>query len=224
MSFQYYRPSNSLPPVIKYLIIVNAVVFILQMVIPILNDILPLYAIKSPYFKPHQIITHLFAHGSFFHILFNMYSLYLFGKELESRWDSKRFLNFYLLCGMGAAALHLLVQHLFFQQALDATINNSAQQAELLNAIYKSRALGASGAVMGVFAAYGYLFPNRELIVFPIFIPIKVKWIVLGFIAIDLFGGFSGTDNIAHFAHLGGAITGFLLVYISNKTNRGTFY
>jgi membrane associated rhomboid family serine protease len=177
-----------------------------------LTDKLALYPIDTPYFKPYQIATHMFAHAAysgrsivFYHILFNMFALWMFGKILENVWGAKRFLIFYLICGVGAAAVHLGVQH--FTGGMSA-------------------AVGASGAIMGIFAAFAYLFPNTELFILFIPFPIKAKWAVLGLAAIDLFGGLTNLsgDNIAHFAHLGGALTGFILVLIWNKTNRKQFY
>ncbi|HET7897131.1 MAG TPA: rhomboid family intramembrane serine protease, partial [Flavisolibacter sp.] len=126
-------------------------------------------------------------------------------KILENMWGPKRFLNFYLISGIGAAVVHLGVQYFMGGFA---------------------PAVGASGAIMGVLVAFGYLFPNTELFILFIPFPIKAKWAVIGYVAIDLFGGianFSG-DNIAHFAHLGGALTGFILVLLSNKGNRQRFY
>jgi membrane associated rhomboid family serine protease len=144
-------------------------------------------------------------HIVFFHILFNMFGLYMFGRILENVWGPKRFLLFYLACGVGAAAAHLIMQY--------AMGGNSP-------------AVGASGAVMGIFIAFAYLFPNTELMIMPIPIPIKAKWVCLVYVLIDLFGGIGQLegDNIAHFAHLGGALTGFLIVLIWNKTNRKTLY
>jgi membrane associated rhomboid family serine protease len=171
---------------------------------PALTNRLMLYPVESGLFEPYQIATHMFAHGFFFHILFNMFALWMFGRELENRWGPQRFLLFYLVCGIGAAITHLAVQYL---------MGNGAP------------ALGASGAVMGVLVAYAYLFPNTTLIIFPIPVPIKAKWAVLGYVAIDLFSGVTGRgDNVAHFAHLGGALTGFILVLIWNKTGRKRFY
>jgi rhomboid-like protein len=155
----------------------------------------------------------MFAHSSygaggsiaFFHILINMFLLYMFGRVLENVWGAKRFLFFYLACGIGAAAVHLAMQYFMGGDA---------------------PAVGASGAVMGVFVAFAYLFPNTEMMIIPIPIPIKAKWLVLAYVAFDLFGGFGNIsgDNIAHFAHLGGALTGFIIVFIWNKTNRKTLY
>jgi membrane associated rhomboid family serine protease len=147
----------------------------------------------------------MFTHGGFSHILFNMFSLWMFGKILETVWGGKRFLLFYLISGIGAAAAHLAVQYFMGGEG---------------------PAVGASGAIMGVLVAFGYLFPNTELFILFIPFPIKAKWVVIGYIAIDLFSGvarFSG-DNIAHFAHLGGALTGFILVLFWNKNDRRRFY
>jgi membrane associated rhomboid family serine protease len=147
----------------------------------------------------------MFTHGGFSHILFNMFSLWMFGKILENLWGGKRFLLFYLISGIGAAIAHLAVQYLMGGNG---------------------PAVGASGAVMGILVAFGYLFPNTELFILFIPFPVKAKWVVIGYIAIDLFSGvarFSG-DNIAHFAHLGGALTGFILVLIWNKNDRHRFY
>lgn len=213
-NFKYTRP-DSFPPIVKNLIIINVMVWIAQLIYDKqgsnLTGKLALYPIDSEEFKPYQIATHMFAHASygpggsisFYHILFNMFGLWMFGKILENVWGAKRFLIFYLACGVGAAAAHLAVQ--YFTGGY-------------------SMAVGASGAIMGVFAAFAYLFPNTELYMMFIPIPIKAKWAVLGMAALDIFGGFSGGDNVAHFAHLGGAVTGFILVLIWNKTNRRKFY
>jgi membrane associated rhomboid family serine protease len=147
----------------------------------------------------------MFTHGSIGHIFFNLFALWMFGKILENVWGAKRFLIFYLVSGIGAAVAHLTVQ--YFMGGI-------------------APAVGASGAVMGILVAFGYLFPNTELYILFIPFPVKAKWAVIGYVAIDLFGGianFSG-DNIAHFAHLGGALTGFILVLFWNKSNRRRFY
>ena len=204
--FRYYRPS-AFPPVIKNLVIINALVFIAQLTLdPIfgLTNRLALWPIGTEEFRPYQIATHMFTHGFLLHILFNMLALWMFGRELENRWGPKRFLFFYLVCGVGAAFAHLGVEYVTGTGA---------------------PAIGASGAVMGVLAAFGYLFPNTQLFIMPIPIPIKAKWAVLGYVAIDLFSGVTGRgDNVAHFAHLGGALTGFILVLIWNKSGRKRFY
>ncbi len=244
-TFRYTRP-DAFPPIIKNIIIINVLVFLAQSILDKQYDItgkLILYPILSdelknalhhfsptetfPSFKPYQIFTHMFAHAplpNIFHILFNMFTLWMFGRVLENVWGGKRFLVFYLASGVGAAALHLFIQYLRCQDLLHAI------QANDMAGIMKYRgalagALGASGAVMGVMAAFAYTFPNTELYIMFIPIPVKAKWAVLGFVAIDLFGGLSASgDNIAHFAHLGGALTGFIIVYIWNKTNRKSLY
>ena len=205
--FRFTRP-DALPPITKNLIIINSLVFVAQNILDTqlnLTDRFALWPIGTGYFKPYQIATHMFTHGGLFHIFFNMFSLWMFGRILENVWGPKRFLLFYFLCGIGAAAVHLLVQYL----------TGSGGPT-----------VGASGAVMGLFAAFGYLFPNTELYIMFIPVPVKAKWAVLGLIGLDLFmglGSFAG-DNVARFAHLGGALTGFILVLIWNKTNRRRFY
>lgn len=243
--FRYVRPDN-FPPVVKNLIIINILFYIAQAILDSqfhLTEKLMLYPVipeklqelllqhdvisASQQFKPYQVFTHMFAHAPFpqlSHIIFNMFSLWMFGRILENVWGGKRFLTFYLLCGIGAAACHLAMQYFRSEQLLQAILNNSADQQRYAGAL--APALGASGAIMGVFVAYGYLFPNSQLYIMFFPFPIKAKWAVIGFAAIDLFGGVANMkgDNIAHFAHLGGAITGFIIVLIWNKTNRKTLY
>ena len=217
-NFRFTRVDR-FPPVVKNLIIINILVWVAQLIYDkkdglsfFLTSKLGLYPINDPEFKPYQIATHMFSHSTytypqgsivFYHILFNMFTLYMFGRILENVWGAKRFLIFYLVCGVGAAAAHLIMQYLMGGGSI---------------------AVGASGAVMGVMAAFAYLFPNTELYIMLIPIPIKAKWAMLGLAAIDLFGGISGGDGIAHFAHLGGALTGIIIVLLWNKTNRKTLY
>jgi membrane associated rhomboid family serine protease len=237
--FKIHRPSG-FPPVVKNLIIINALIFIGQLTINDLTERFMLYPIlphglekymassdESYYgFHPFQIFTHMFSHSPtmFFHIIFNMLVLWMFGRVLENIWGPKRFLFFYIACGLGAAALHLGVQYFRAEQLWQAVqIGNQAEVMKYRGAL--SPALGASGAIMGIMAAFAYLFPNTELFLIPIPFPIKAKWLVLGYVAYDLFGGLGVVgDNVAHFAHLGGAITGFIIVFIWNKTNRRTLY
>ena len=225
-----FRP-NSFPPVVKNLIIINVLVWIAQMTLDRqfnVTEILMLYPINHPQFAPYQIATHMFAHAPFpalYHILFNMFALWMFGRILENVWGPNRFLLFYLICGVGAAACHLAIQNFRWEQA-EALYNSGAVTEARRMASSIGPALGASGAIMGIFAAFAYLFPNTPLYIMFIPFPIKAKWAVIGLAAIDLFGGvanFSG-DNVAHFAHLGGAVTGFIIVLIWNKTNRRRFY
>ena|SRR5436853_312917 len=169
----------------------------------------------------------MFSHSPtlIFHIIFNMFVLWMFGRVLENVWGAKRFLFFYIACGVGAAAVHLAVQYFRAEQLLQAlNAGDLAGVKKYQGAL--ATAVGASGAIMGVMAAFAYLFPNTELYIMFIPVPVKAKWAVLGYVLIDLFlgiGDVSG-DNVAHFAHLGGAITGFIIVFIWNKTNRRTLY
>lgn len=237
-NFRYTRP-DSFPPVIKNLVIINALVFLAQLLFDNeygLTNKLALYPIDSPDFKPYQVFTHMFTHSTTFpfHIIFNMLTLWMFGRILENVWGAKRFLAFYLVCGIGAAAIHLLIAHLQYDpdifQKINAAMNSGqVEQGEKLirkAAGFMAPVIGASGAVMGVMVAFAFLFPNTSLYIWFIPIPIKAKWAILGFLAIDLFGGVYPTagGQIAHWAHLGGALTGFLIVFIWNKTNRKTLY
>ena len=208
---RFTRPDR-FPPIVKNLIILNVLAWIAQLSLDSQYNITwkgALWPFNTPDFKPYQIFTSMFLHApsfqNFFHILFNMFALFMFGRVLENVWGPKKFLFFYLACGVGAAVAHLLMQH-FMGGGVPA--------------------VGASGAVMGIMVAFGYLFPNTELMIVPIPVPVKAKWVVIGYILLDLFGGFGkiAGDNVAHFAHLGGALTGFIIVLIWNKTNRKKLY
>jgi len=241
-NFRFTKP-DTFPPIVKNLIIINVLVFLAQVTIgrqfnfterislyPIMDAQLLEIAKNSPAlqpyygFAPYQIATHMFAHSPamIFHIAFNMFGLWMFGRILENVWGPKRFLFFYLACGVGAAICHLLIQYIRCEQLLAAMLAHDPDWQNMVGAV--SPALGASGAIMGIFAAFAYLFPNTELYLYFIPIPIKAKWLVLGMAAYDLVIGVYGSDNVAHFAHLGGALTGFILVLIWNKKNRRTFY
>ena len=240
--FKFHRPS-SFPPIVKNLIIINVLVWIAQLMLdPQINlsEKIGLWPIQHSNFKPYQIVTHMFAHASysdpgfrrieFFHIFFNMFNLWMFGRILENVWGPKRFLFFYLACGIGAAICHMAVQYFeyrdVYEQVALARQNNMFDFAHAIEDRYGYYVVGASGAVMGVMVGFAVLFPNTELMLLFIPVPIKAKWVIMALVAIDLFGGINPMqgDNIAHFAHLGGAITGFIIVYIWNKTNRRTLY
>lgn len=228
-NFRFTRP-DTFPPIVKNLIIINVLVFVAQLTIrsPFsFTEAVMLYPVQHEQFRPYQIATHMFAHAPslIIHILFNMFGLWMFGRILENVWGGKRFLFFYLACGVGAAFCHLAVQY-FAWENMEAALTAGNEIQARKYAASLGPALGASGAVMGIFAAFAFLFPNTEMFIMFIPFPIKAKWAVLGLAAIDLFGGvakFSG-DNVAHFAHLGGAITGFIIVLIWNKTGRKRFY
>lgn len=230
---------------VKNLIIINVVMLLamyvfLQLFRIDLNRILGLFYFQSPLFKPWQIITHMFMHGGLFHIFFNMWALWIFGKTLESVWGSKRFLIYYLVTGLGAAFFHTLVNYIQFapdvaalKQAYSvdrinmALLNEILQPGNQFHSLARSLVIptvGASGAVYGVLLAFGMLFPNTPLIIIPIPVPIKAKWLVIGFVVLELYLGISQPgSNVAHFAHLGGMVFGFILIKYWNKYTRN-FY
>ncbi len=228
--FQQVR-NNNFPPVVKNIIIINVIVWIAQIALDKTYDItgkIGLYPVDTPWFEPYQVATHMFAHDPSgpFHLIFNMFNLFIFGRILENIWGAKRFIIFYFLCGIGAAACHLVVGHFELKELLEQ-ISGDPQSIALFNqAMANSYAIGASGAVMGVMVAFATLFPNTPLMLMFIPVPIKAKWLILALVLIDLFGGVASIqgDNIAHFAHLGGAVTGFIIVLLWNKTNRKTLY
>lgn len=225
-----YRMGNfqTIPPVVKNLLIINALAFFATQIFgeQKVFDYFALHDIRSIYFRPHQLVTHLFLHGGFTHILFNMLAVWMFGSVLENLWGPKRFLIFYVLCGLGAAILHLGVLYM----ELTNVINNMSYEELQINmehprSILNQPTVGASGAVFGCLAAFGYLFPNTMIYVY-FFLPIKAKWFVIIYAALELWLGVrnSAGDNVAHWAHLGGALVGFLLVLYWNKNNRRNFY
>ncbi len=236
--FNFGRTSNT-PPVVKNLIIINVVVFVLswfylQTTGRSLTSFLGMFYIQSPLFQPWQVVTHMFMHGSLFHIFFNMWALWIFGKTLESVWGSKRFLIYFFVTGLGAAFLHQLVQYFEFGSmvhAAKANYNFDTITIERLNSLRTrmpdlfsaliTPTVGASGAVFGVLLAFGMLFPNTPLIIIPFPFPIKAKWLVIGYGAIELYTGLTQPgSNIAHFAHLGGMLFGFILIKYWNKTTK----
>lgn len=236
---------SNTPPVVKNLLIINVVMFLGLILFERLfnanlNARLGLFYFQSPYFGPWQIVTHMFMHGGITHIFFNMWALWIFGKTLESVWGSQRFLIYYLVTGIGAALFHMLIIYIQIGPdvaALKAAYSVDRINPRLLNEILKpgnpfyelgrdlrTPTVGASGAVYGVLLAFGMLFPNTPLFIIPIPFPIKAKWLVIGFGALELFLGVTQTgDNIAHFAHLGGMIFGFILIRYWNKFTR-SFY
>jgi membrane associated rhomboid family serine protease len=219
-------------PVVFYLIVANVAVFLAQKLLASsgVTEFISLHYFTSPDFKPHQIITSFFAHSPtlFTHILFNMFCLFTFGTALERVWGSKRFFTFYMICGVGASIIVMLMVPYSANQFIKSLGAAVGPNAEILIEKFKMEytCLGASGAIMGVEAAFAYLFPNTELMLMFIPVPIKAKYVIPGFILLDLFGGlgYTGNDGIGHFAHLGGALVGFLLVVYWNKTNKKTFY
>ncbi len=221
---------NNLTPVVKNLILLNILVFVACLIYgDDLTNLLAMHYPANPEFKPWQIITHMFTHGGIFHILFNMYALYSFGAILENDrvLGSKRFAFLYLFSGLGAIAFHLAIQaFVVWQQTGSIFLTyEQATSSNQLASIYFSGLVGASGAIYGLLAAFGYLFPNAPLMFMFVPVPIKAKYMIpLVIIGFDIMFAQTGVGNIAHTAHIGGAIFGFLLVLFWNKTNKETFY
>jgi len=225
------RPGSALPPVIKNLLIINGLVWLAQITIGRqgvfdVENVFALHYVESYYYKPWQFISYMFLHdpSNFMHILFNMFALWMFGSTLENLWGSKRFLIFYIICGVGAALVHMGALWYDVKQLENAFMQGIISERDFYGGL-NVPTMGASGAVMGIFAAFAYTFPNTQLFIIPIPFPIKAKWAMIGMIALDLFGGFSNrSGGVAHFAHVGGALVGILILMIWNKRDRRGFY
>jgi membrane associated rhomboid family serine protease len=230
-------PFSNIPPVVKNLLIINIIFFIATLLFERaesspLVEWLGVFYFDSPHFRIWQVITYMFMHGGFAHIFFNMFALFTFGTALEYIMGSKRFLNFYLITGIGALGLQFLVQavevyRIVGSATISATMNIQItdQQMNTIREIYSAPMLGASGAIFGLLIAFGMLFPDAELYIMLIPVPVKAKFIIPIYVLLELFLGvaqFSG-DSIAHFAHLGGALVGFILVKLWGIRRPGNF-
>lgn len=234
-----------IPPVVKNLLIINILFFVASYLLTTLHldDRLAVYYFDSPKFEIWQPVSYMFMHGGIAHIFFNMFALYSFGSLLESRWGAKKFIIFYFITGLGALALQWAVQAYEVHQIIGSATNNgkinltalfqgefntnqlSMTQAVTLRSIYFGGMVGASGAIFGLLVAFGMLYPNAELMIMFIPVPVKAKYIIPIYILVELSLGvaqFEG-DSIAHYAHLGGALIGFILVKIWKDKN-DTFY
>jgi len=200
---------STFPPVVKFLLIANGVAFLAQQFM--FNDLVTWFALwpmgtpdftftpdgfaQIPGFMPWQLITYGFLHSGVVHLIFNMFALWMFGMQVENAWGSRTFAVYYLVCVIGAATIQLIVT------------SSAASAGE----IYPT--LGASGGVFGILLAFGMMFPEQRLILLFTPIPIKAKWLVIGYGAIELWAGVTGTTaGVAHFAHLGGMLFGFVLI------------
>ena len=218
-----------LTPVVKNLLIINVIMFVIMYIaegrgIP-LQGMLVMWYFDCEFFRPYQIVSHMFMHGGLMHLFFNMFALYMFGTALESVWGPKRFLIFYFVTGLGAAALHMGAQALEIYLLTDSITVDNPFVSEAVKNIYYSRVVGASGAVFGLLLGFAMLFPNTELMIIFIPIPIKAKYFVIFYGIGTLFFGVAdfSWDNIAHFAHLGGMLFGYLLIIYWRK-RRNSFY
>ena len=248
---QFFRGGwSGMPPVTKNLIIINALIWLVEVIQPQfgLNGIirhLGLHYVGAPDFNPAQILTYMFVHDqkTFFHVFFNMFTLFFFGPWLERTWTSKRFFIFYMVCGIGAALVQEAVWALEWNKVYEeyvawfAGVNHvslsdassevsrliAERHPEMMAAMDQLKnsmvTVGASGAIFGVLLAFGYLYPRRPLYLMFIPVPIQARWVVIGYGVLELLQGVGNRpdDNVAHFAHLGGMLIGFLLLYFWKK-------
>ena len=222
MSYYYNNRGgflSNMPTAIRHIIIIN----ILVMIMTSLNgdfmyEHFALFYPTSPFFHWWQPVTHMFMHGGFWHLFFNMYTLYIFGSVLERIWGTKKFLVFYFVTGLGAAAIHTGVEWMQMQHWLGEAAQGSMAAQTSIHMLKMTPTVGASGAIYGVLMGYAMLYPDAVLtLIFPP-ISMKAKWFVLIFAAIELLTGVTGTGGgIAHFAHLGGLVFGFLLIWYWKK-------
>ena len=240
---------NQLPTVTKNLLIINVLCFFGAVVAQrygiSLNNVGGMHFFLSPDFNVAQLVSYMFLHANFEHIFFNMFAVWMFGRTLEMVWGPKRFLSYYMICGIGAGLVQELISAIEYftltssmpAEAVETVLREGSsilqsgmnyvdsRMAELNIAVNRST-VGASGAVYGILLAFGMLFPNSQMYVFPIPFPIKAKFFVIGYAVIELVLGMSRTaDGVAHFAHLGGMIFGFLLImYWKKNRHNGQFY
>lgn len=226
-----------LPPVVKNLLILNCLIWLAMTLIPSVDDVfsrlLALHYFTSPGFNPAQLFTHMFLHANLSHLFFNMFALAMFGGVIERSMGSKRFLFYYIVCGLTAALVqlgayavainyHENLLHLSAEE-LSAVTNegwelikngyNYTGDLGELNALINGSMVGASGAIYGVLLAFGMLYPNAPVYIFFVPFPVKAKWLVIGYGVLELLQGLGGfADNVAHFAHLGGMIGGLILI------------
>ena len=198
-------------PIVKHFIIINVIMFALTLLAEnFMLEKFALFYFNSPFFKPYQLISYIFMHGGFMHILFNMYSLYIFGSVLESVWGGKKFFIYYMVTGIGAALFHLFITYLRIESGL-----LDPYLASIIPMV------GASGAIYGLLLAYGVLFPNNVLTLFFPPVSLKAKYMVFVFGGLEFLLGLGGSgDGVAHFAHLGGMLFGFVILMIWKRGNK----
>ena len=242
----------NITPVVKQLLILNIIFFIgTELVGEAAVNMLALFYPEHPAFQIWQIISHMFMHGGLMHLAFNMFALYSFGSALEHYWGGGKFLFFYISCGLGSALLHTGVNYYIFENAVQVLEASGISRSEVIKVLTESTyipgnwadvlpidqiramasafngvAVGASGAIYGLLVAFAFMFPNAELALLFIPIPIKAKYFVTGLLLLDLFLGVKGDSifgaggtGVAHFAHIGGALIGFLMMWYWKKTS-----
>ena len=223
---------NNLPAVTKNLLIINVLCFFGGIVGRRygmdLNEMLGLHFFMASDFKLFQLVTYMFMHADFQHVFFNMFAVWMFGRTLEMVLGPKRFLTYYMVCGIGAGLVQEVVQYIEYATTLSnySGVDTGLAVIPMEEYLNMMTTVGASGAVYGILLAFGMLFPNSQMFVFPIPFPIKAKFFVIGYAVIELLSGLGASgDGIAHFAHLGGMIFGFFMImHWRKKNNNGQFY
>ena len=249
---------NRISPTVKQLLIINVIFYFgssLSLNTEFIYSLFSLHFPENPDFKFWQLITHMFMHGGILHLAFNMFALWMFGSAIESIFGSRRFIFFYITCGLGAALAQIGFLYYSFYSNLDILTNSGYDSQSVLNLLMEGRyntnwgnilgadgllsfntsflatMVGASGAIMGVLVAFGMFFPESKLMLIFFPIPIKAKYFIPGIILLDLFSAITGQaifspSNTAYIAHIGGALTGFLIMYYwkKNQFNQNRWY
>lgn len=227
---EQYSPTGFrvLPTMVKHLLIINILMYLATFTFARfdidLTNILGLHFFKASDFRIYQLVTYMFMHDtrSFGHLFFNMFALWMFGNTLENIWGSKRFLLFYMVCGIGAGLCQELVQYIQYANTLAgyATVDTGREIVQMSEYLNRMTTVGASGAIYGLLLAFGMMFPDSRIYLYFLF-PIKAKWFVIGYAVLELILGLGGGDNVAHFAHLGGMLFGLLLILYWRKHPAG---
>lgn len=243
MFFENLEPMMPITETVKQLLIINLIFFVGSQFVADAQVYLPMYFFENPMFGFWQPLTSMFMHGGLMHILFNMFGLYMFGSILERFWGAKKFLFFYISCGLGAALVHQGVNYYEFHTAYNILVEKGIPQESIdlvlqdgnifyvdsvvnsLSMAYKIPVVGASGAIYGILIAFAFMFPNEKLMLMFIPVPIKAKFFIPALLLYDFLSGLNGSSifgfggGIAHFAHLGGALTGFLIMWYWKKNS-----
>ena len=223
-----YSPTgfSFLPVVVKNLLIINGIMYLADVVLVRfgidLNSTLGLHFFLASDFRPYQLLTYMFMHGNFSHLFFNMFALWMFGNTLENIWGTKRFLIYYLLCGLGAGVLQEGVQYIEYITTFAnyQNVNMGGSIIPMSQYLNYMTTVGASGAIYGLLLAFGMMFPNSMIYLY-FLVPIKAKWFVIGYAVIELLNGLGASgDHVAHFAHLGGMLVGLIIILIWKKKGR----
>ncbi len=205
---------RNLPTVTRAILLANVIMWLLDILLQrygiFLYNLLGLHYVTADHFGWWQPLTYMFMHGSFSHLFFNMFAVLMFGPVLEREWGVKRYLIYYIICGLGAA----FAQEVVWGIKIHSLLATYSAESVMLNYANQVVTIGASGAVFGILLAFGWLFPDVPMYIMFIPIPIRARWMVIGYVAIELFAGFSKLpgDNVAHFAHLGGMLFGLIIL------------